>query len=139
MASGKGGVGIMSVGFFVPDERPVVWRGPMRVVRMAVETGATVAGVVENMSALVCHCCREPTAIFGSGGGAVLAAEAGAPLLGQVVLDIELREAGDRGVPVVLAAPEAAPARELTRIAGILPAPRPVLVGRSLPLSVVSR
>lgn len=109
-----------------------------RVARMAAETGVPLAGVIENMSAAVCGSCGEQTSIFGSGGGALLAQEAGAPLLGQVPLDLELREAGDAGVPVVVAAPESAAARELTRIAETLPAPRRNLVGRALPLSVVT-
>lgn len=109
-----------------------------RVARMAAETGVPLAGVIENMSAAVCGSCGEQTSIFGSGGGAILAQEAGAPLLGQVPLDLELREAGDAGVPVVVAAPDSAAARELTRIAQTLPTPRRNLAGRALPLSVVS-
>lgn len=109
-----------------------------RVARMAAETGVALAGVIENMSGAACAGCGERTAIFGSGGGALLAQEAGAPLLGQVPLDAELREAGDAGVPVVVAAPESASARELARIAQTLPTPRRKLAGRALPLSVVS-
>jgi ATP-binding protein involved in chromosome partitioning len=191
------GVGIMSMGFFVNEEQPVIWRGPMlhkalqqfitdtywgrldalfvdlppgtgdatlslfeflpdatllavttpqttarvvaaRVARMAAEVGVPLAGVIENMSAAVCAGCGDQTAIFGTGGGRLLAEEAGAPLLGQVPLDIELRQAGDNGVPVVIAAPESASARELTRIATTLPTPQRKLAGRALPLSVVS-
>jgi len=191
------GVGLMSAGFFVDEERPVVWRGPMlhkalrqfvtdthwggldvllvdlppgtgdatlslfeflpdavllavttpqttarivatRVARMAAEVGVTVAGVIENMSASVCGGCGEHTPVFGTGGGALLAQESGAPLLGQVPLDVELRQAGDDGVPVVVAAPGSASARELTRIARSLPTPRRRLAGRALPLSVVT-
>lgn len=109
-----------------------------RVARMAAETGVALSGVIENMSDAVCAGCGDRSPIFGSGGGALLAEEAGAPLLGQVPLDIELREAGDAGVPVVVAAPESASARELTRIAQTLPTPRRKLSGRALPLSVVS-
>ncbi len=192
------GVGLMSIGFFVNEEQPVVWRGPMlhkalsqfitdtywgkldallvdmppgtgdatlslleflpdttllavttpqttarvvatRVARMAAETGVPLAGVIENMSAAVCGSCGAQTTVFGTGGGALLAEESGAPLLGQVPLDVELREAGDRGVPVVVASPESASARELARIATVLPTPRRKLAGRSLPLSVVSK
>ena len=110
-----------------------------RVARMAAETGTPLAGVIENMSASVCARCGEHTAVFGSGGGAMLAAETGAPLLGQVPLDTAAREAGDRGVPVVVAQPAAASARELTRIAAALPSPRHTLSHRALPLSVVTR
>ena len=192
------GVGLMSTGFFVNEEQPVVWRGPMlhkalqqfvtdtywggldallvdlppgtgdatlslleflpdtvllavttpqrtatvvaaRVARMAAETGVPLAGVIENMTASVCGSCGEHTSVFGTGGGAQLAEEAGAPLLGQVPLDVEAREAGDRGVPVVVDAPGSASARELTRIATVLPRPQRSLAGRALPLSVVSR
>jgi ATP-binding protein involved in chromosome partitioning len=91
------------------------------------------------MSAAVCACCGEHTAVFGSGGGAILAAETGAPLLGQVPLDTAAREACDRGIPVVVADPTAASARELTRIATALPTPRRALSRRALPLSVVTR
>ena len=191
------GVALMSMGFFVNEEQPVIWRGPMlhkallqfitdtywgrldalfvdlppgtgdatlslfeflpdatllvvttpqttarvvaaRVARMAAEVGVPVAGVIENMSAAVCDGCGEQTPIFGSGGGAQLAEETGAPLLGRIPLDMELRRAGDDGVPVVLAAPGCASARELTRIADTLPRPRRKLAGRALPLSVVS-
>lgn len=60
------------------------------------------------------------------------------PLLGQVPLDVELREAGDAWVPVVVAAPRSASARELARVAATLPTPRRRLAGRGLPLSVVT-
>ena len=190
------GVSLMSVGFFVTDEEPVVWRGPMlhkalaqfltdvhwgeldvllidlppgtgditmsllelvpdaaliavttpqpaaqtvaeRVGRMARNARMPVAGVVENMSALVCGSCHESTALFGSGGGDRLAESIAAPLLGRVPLDIELREAGDAGVPAMISAPQSHSAKELRRIAAALPVVRRSLVGRSLPLSVV--
>ncbi|MFA6575213.1 MAG: Mrp/NBP35 family ATP-binding protein [Nocardioides sp.] len=190
------GVSLMSVGFFVTDEEPIVWRGPMlhkalqqfltdvhwgeldvllldlppgtgditmsllelvpdaaliavttpqaaaqtvaeRVGRMARNARMPVAGVVENMSALVCGSCHESTALFGSGGGDRLAESIDAPLLGRVPLDIELREAGDAGVPAMISAPQSHSAQELRRIAAALPVTRRSLVGRSLPLSVV--
>jgi hypothetical protein len=43
--------------------------------------------------------CRSRTAIFGSGGGALLAEEAGAALPEHVPLDLALREAADEGTP----------------------------------------
>ncbi len=108
-----------------------------RVGRMALNARMPIAGVVENMSALVCGSCHESTALFGSGGGQQLAATVGAPLLGQVPLDVALREAGDAGVPAVLTAPDSPGARELSRVAADLPVVRRGLVGRPLPLSVV--
>ena len=105
-----------------------------RVVRMARDAGMPVAGIVENMSATVCSGCGAVESVFGSGGGAELAAEAGAPLLGQIPLDLALREAGDAGVPVVLSRADAPSARALESLARRLPDTRRSLVGRALPL-----
>ena len=66
-----------------------------------------VIGVVENMSGEV----------FGSGGGAALAAEIDAPLLGCVPLDPALRASGDVGEPAVLAAPDSAAALAIVELA----------------------
>ena len=105
-----------------------------RVVRMARDAGMPVAGIVENMSATVCSGCGLVEPVFGSGGGAELAAAAGAPLLGRIPLDVALREAGDAGVPVVLGRPDAPSARALAELARLLPDTRRSLVGRALPL-----
>ena len=190
------GVSLMSVGFFVSEEEPVVWRGPMlhkaieqflvdvhwgdldvllvdlppgtgdvtmslvellpdaallavttpqpaaekvaaRVARMARDVRMPVAGVIENMSTLVCQACAHESPLFGEGGGRRLADALGVPLLGQVPLDVPLRVAGDLGVPAVVSAPDAPSSRELRRIASSLPTVRRSLVGRSLPLSVL--
>jgi ATP-binding protein involved in chromosome partitioning len=55
--------------------------------------------------------------IFGSQGGAKAAAELGVPLLGCVPLEIQLRDGGDRGLPIVVAEPESASAQALVAIA----------------------
>ncbi len=96
-----------------------------RAGTIATQTGQKVAGVIENMSFL-----EMPDGgrmeLFGSGGGATLAARLSAavdtdvPLLGQIPLDIRLREGGDAGKPVVLAAPETAAAKALEGIASAL-------------------
>ncbi|MFC8038773.1 Mrp/NBP35 family ATP-binding protein [Paenarthrobacter sp. NPDC057355] len=93
-----------------------------RAGTIATQTGQKVAGVIENMSFL-----EMPDGghmeLFGSGGGAILAERLSAavgsdvPLLGQIPLDIRLREGGDAGTPVVLAAPESAAAKALAGIA----------------------
>jgi ATP-binding protein involved in chromosome partitioning len=96
-----------------------------------------VAGVIENMSTLVCSSCDAQTPLFGEGGGARLAQDIGTDLLGQVPLDLPLRTAGDLGVPAMIAAPDAPSVAELRRIAAELPGVRRSLLGRALPLSVV--
>ena len=72
-----------------------------RAVSMARKNYLRVAGVIENMSAFVCDH-GESYALFGSGGGEALAAEAGAPLLGQVPMEPGVAAGGDAGEPVVL-------------------------------------
>ncbi|HET8603445.1 MAG TPA: Mrp/NBP35 family ATP-binding protein [Marmoricola sp.] len=121
----------------VTTPQPAARSVAARVGRMARNARMPVAGVIENMAALACSCCGETTAVFGSGGGAALAAEIAAPLLGQVPLDLPLRTSGDAGTPAVLAAPDAASVQEIRRIAASLPVVRRSLVGRPLPLSVV--
>ncbi|MGH9618061.1 MAG: iron-sulfur cluster carrier protein ApbC [Acidobacteriaceae bacterium] len=66
----------------------------------------SVLGVVENMSTHVCSNCGHEEAVFGSGGGEKLAAQYGVELLGQLPLDIRIREQADGGKPTVAADPE---------------------------------
>jgi ATP-binding protein involved in chromosome partitioning len=65
-----------------------------------------VLGLIENMSYFVCPSDGKTYDIFGSGGGTREAERLGVPLLGQIPIDIPTREAGDRGCPIVLAAPQ---------------------------------
>jgi ATP-binding protein involved in chromosome partitioning len=58
--------------------------------------------------------------LFGSGGGEKTAAELGIPLLGTVPLEMDLREGGDRGLPITIYRPESASARSLTQIAKVV-------------------
>ncbi len=158
------GVRVMSLGFFVDDATPVIWRGPMLhatlqqflvdvawgepddlVVDMPPGTGDValslqeflprtevyvvttpqpaaqrvaqrsaiaarklklpVRGVIENMSEFVTDG-GQRYAIFGRGGGDVLAAALGVPVLGRIPLTMALREGGDEGEPVVVAHPQ---------------------------------
>ena len=72
-----------------------------RAVSMARKSYLRVAGVVENMSSFTCEH-GTTYSLFGEGGGAQLAAEAGVPLLGQVPLEPAVSAGGDAGEPVVL-------------------------------------
>jgi len=174
---------LMSIGFFLDDNQPVMWRGPMlhraleqflqdvhwgeldvllvdmppgtgdvsislaqllpraeaivvttpqplaqevagRAAAMAEKTGMRLAGVVENMT----------SEVFGAGGGARLAAQIGAPLLGSVPLDARVREAADAGVPLVLTDPDSEPAQAILEIARTVDAARSGGFTRTLPL-----
>ncbi len=77
-----------------------------RAIKMFERVETRVLGVVENMSGFTCPCCGTVYQLFGEGGGQELSAATGVPLLGQVPLELRVREAGDRGTPIVLDAPE---------------------------------
>ncbi len=72
-----------------------------RAVSMARKSHLRVAGVIENMSVFVAPDGTEH-ALFGSGGGEALAAEAGVPLIGRVPIEPAVSNGGDIGRPVVL-------------------------------------
>ncbi|HEV6953921.1 MAG TPA: Mrp/NBP35 family ATP-binding protein [Promicromonospora sp.] len=195
------GVKVVSIGMFVPQGQPVVWRGPMlhraleqfladvfwgdldvllldlppgtgdiaisvaqllpgseilvvttpqaaaaevaeRAGSVATQTSQGVVGVVENMSWL-----EQPDgsrlAVFGEGGGEQVSARLtevvgkDVPLLGQVPLDVAVREGGDAGTPVVLAAPDSPGATVLREVASTLARRRRGLAGRNLGLAPV--
>ncbi len=78
-------------------------------VSMCQKIHVPVLGVVENMSGFV-DSAGVKHAIFGEGGGQLVADFAKAPLLGQVPIEPEVREWGDKGTPIVQAAPGSAAA-----------------------------
>jgi ATP-binding protein involved in chromosome partitioning len=198
------GVKVISIGMFVANNAPVVWRGPMlhralqqfladvywgdldvllldlppgtgdiaisvaqlvppaellvvttpqqaaaevaeRAGTIALQTHQQIAGVIENMSWLPCPHCDERVEVFGSGGGQRvadgLALAVGAPvsLLGQIPIDLRLREGGDSGRPLVLDDPAAPAAQALEAVAERLGIRARGLVGRSLGLTPAGR
>ena len=198
---GAEGVKVVSIGMFVPDGQPVIWRGPMlhralqqfladvfwgdldvllidmppgtgdvaisiaqllpnaeilvvttpqiaaaevaeRAGSIATQTDQKVIGVIENMSYL-----PQPDGskleIFGHGGGQSvsdrLSAQLGypVPLLGQVPLDISLREGGDAGDPV--STHEGPAAQALQELAGKLAHASRGLAGRPLGVAPLNK
>ncbi|MFC4004009.1 Mrp/NBP35 family ATP-binding protein [Prauserella oleivorans] len=121
----------------VTTPQPTAQTVASRVGRMARDMGMPVAGIVENMSTVVCGDCGTPSALFGTGGGRRLADELGTELLSGIPLDPALRQACDDGVPVVAGAPQTPSALALSALATRLPAVRRSLAGVALPLSVV--
>jgi len=99
----------MGVAKLVPRAEVIVVTTParaaqkvaVRAVGMARKSYLRVAGVVENMSAFHCEH-GETYALFGEGGGAELAHDAGVPLLGTVPLEPSVSAGGDEGTPVAL-------------------------------------
>ena len=84
----------------------------IRAADMARRSFLRVAGVIENMSHFTCeHGSEYP--LFGEGGGATLASEIGAELLGQVPIENAVAHGSDHGEPVSLAGDS--PAAEVFR------------------------
>jgi ATP-binding protein involved in chromosome partitioning len=159
------GVKIMSMGFLVDEETPMIWRGPMvmsaiqqmlrdvnwgeldiLVVDMPPGTGdaqltlaqqvplagavivstpqdialldarkglnmfrkvdVPVLGIVENMSYFDCPNCGHRSNIFAHGGARREAERLGVEFLGEIPLDIAIRETSDGGTPIVVADPK---------------------------------
>jgi len=172
------GVKLMSMGFLVEGDQPVIWRGPMIMKTIqqffsAVEWGeldvllvdlppgtgdaqlslcqtvpldggvivttpqeaslgvvrkgmamfqkvnVPILGLVENMSYFTTPG-GERVEIFGHGGGQAEAARQEVVFLGEVPLFTEIREGGDRGVPVVVSAPDEPAGQAFLKIAETL-------------------
>jgi ATP-binding protein involved in chromosome partitioning len=170
------GMPVMSIGFLIEEETPMIWRGPMvmsaltqmlrevewgtldvMVVDMPPGTGdaqltmaqqvplkgavivstpqdlalidarrgiamfrrvnVPVLGIVENMSMFICPQCGAQSDIFGHGGARREAERLGVPFLGEVPLDIAIREKSDSGTPVVATAPDGVHAKFYREIA----------------------
>ena len=159
------GVKCMSMGFLIPDDTPMIWRGPMvmsaiqqllrdvnwgeldvLVVDMPPGTGdaqltmaqqvplagavivstpqdialldarkglnmfrkveVPVLGIIENMSYFNCPSCGHRAEIFSHGGARLEAERLGVDFLGEIPLDIEIRETSDGGHPIVVSKPD---------------------------------
>ena len=159
------GIKVMSIGFMVDEETPMIWRGPMvqsaleqmmrdvnwgeldvLVVDMPPGTGdaqltmaqrvpltgvvivstpqdialldarkglnmfrrvdVPVFGIVENMSYFLCPDNGKRYDIFGHGGAKREAERLGVDFLGEVPIEIDIREMSDKGTPITVAAPD---------------------------------
>jgi ATP-binding protein involved in chromosome partitioning len=151
---GTGDIAI-SLGQHLPGAEVVVVTTPQEAAAEVAERAGTMAsmmhqrvvGVVENMSFLPCPHCgpSHRLEVFGSGGGRRVAETLSSrfgydvPVLGEIPLDLTLREGGDAGTPIVDAAPDSPAAQELTKVATSLTGRGRGLAGLQLGLSPAGR
>lgn len=88
-----------------------------KAVMMFEKLQVPVFGVIENMSYFACPHCGERTDIFGHGGGKETAEELGLDFLGEIPLDVAVREGSDSGVPIMVSAPDSPVAQAILEIA----------------------
>ncbi|MEJ2586129.1 MAG: Mrp/NBP35 family ATP-binding protein [Deltaproteobacteria bacterium] len=95
----------LTVAQTIPDAEALIVTTPQEVsladVRKSInfcrQVGLKILGVVENMSGFSCPHCGETIDLFGSGGGAHMAAQMNVPLLGQLPIEPAMVSAGDSG------------------------------------------
>jgi ATP-binding protein involved in chromosome partitioning len=107
----------MSGAIIVTTPQDIALLDARKALQMFKKVEVPVLGIVENMSTHVCGKCGHEEAIFGAGGGERLAQQYGVELLGQVPLDIRIREQADGGTPTVAAEPDSPLARRYRDIA----------------------
>jgi ATP-binding protein involved in chromosome partitioning len=97
-----------------------------------------VLGLIENMSSFVCPHCHAETPIFAHGGAHQAADKMGIRFLGEIPIDLAIREGGDKGVPIVAGFPESPQAEAFLAVARnvaaavstqVLKAPRLPVIG----------
>jgi ATP-binding protein involved in chromosome partitioning len=88
-----------------------------RALRMFETVAIPILGIIENMSYFIAPDTGNRYNIFGEGGGEKLAAMYHVPLLGTIPLGIEVREGGDKGVPVVVSHPDSPQAKAFRHVA----------------------
>ncbi|GAA1475245.1 Mrp/NBP35 family ATP-binding protein [Corynebacterium felinum] len=115
-----------------------------RAGTISLQTHQKVAGVIENMGAMVLPD-GSIMEVFGSGGGLAVAQRISTltgtklPLLGSIPLDPKLREGGDSGVPIVIGQPESPTAVAIAQVVDQLVTRRESLAGKSLGLGVTKK
>lgn len=139
----------LSVALLIPNAELLIVTTPQaaaaevaeRAGSISQQTRQRVAGVIENMSAMVMPD-GSTMDVFGEGGGQIVADRLGVilghevPLLASVPLDPALRSNSDAGTPIVLEAPDSPAAKEIRAVADKLAIRSDSLVGKSLNLGV---
>jgi ATP-binding protein involved in chromosome partitioning len=88
-----------------------------RGIAMFQKVSTPILGLIENMSSFCCPTCNQVTPIFGQGGARLEAERRGIPFLGEIPLDLQIRETSDDGRPIVASEPDGVHARHYIDIA----------------------
>ncbi|MCB9734167.1 MAG: Mrp/NBP35 family ATP-binding protein [Deltaproteobacteria bacterium] len=101
----------------VTTPQDVAFADVRRAMKMMEMTKTPVLGLVENMSGFICGNCQAVHQIFGESRIDAHAAKAGLDVLAKIPLDSVTAVAADHGEPIVVAAPESAPAQAYKALA----------------------
>jgi len=91
-----------------------------RGIAMFDKVNIPLLGLIENMSSFCCPACNHTTPIFGHGGARVEADTRGIPFLGEIPLDLQIRQSSDEGRPIVATEPDNVHARRFIDIARVV-------------------
>ena len=87
-------------------------------INMFREVDVPILGIVENMSHFICPHCGQRSNIFDTGGARKTAANYGTEFLGEIPLDMAIRETSDSGRPIVVSKADSPHAQAYMDIAG---------------------
>jgi ATP-binding protein involved in chromosome partitioning len=88
-----------------------------RGIEMLKKVNIPILGLIENMASFCCPACNHVTPIFGHGGARLDSEKRGIPFLGEIPLDIAIRQTSDDGRPIVATDPEGVHAKHYIGIA----------------------
>lgn len=88
-----------------------------RGIEMFKKVNVPILGLIENMASFCCPACNHVTPIFGHGGARLDAEKRGIPFLGEIPLDMAIRQTSDDGRPIVATDPEGVHAKRYIGIA----------------------
>jgi len=88
-----------------------------KAIDMFQKINIPILGMIENMSTYCCPSCGHEAQIFGHGGAEAEAKKIGAPFLGRVPLNLDIRVTSDNGTPIVAARPDSPEAHRFREMA----------------------
>jgi ATP-binding protein involved in chromosome partitioning len=92
----------ITAGVLITTPQHVSMDDVSRAIMMYKDIGVPIGGVIENMSYFIAPDTKQRYDIFGKGGGKRVADRYNIPFLGEIPLDMEIREGSDQGEPAVV-------------------------------------